>query len=60
MHFHICSVITNCIGVTVAQDVQRSVLKDDAMPSVFDLQNQNQKGLVKRGKETVSRHLLKD
>lgn len=35
------------------QDAQSTVLKDDAVPTIFDVPSQPQNGQVKRGKEAV-------
>lgn len=37
------------------QDAQSTVLKDDAIPTIFDEQSQAQNGQVKRNKETVGK-----
>lgn len=42
----------------LTQDAQSTVLKDDAIPTIFDVQSQPQNEQVKRSKETVGkRHL---
>lgn len=46
--------IINFLGSTF-QETQSAVLKDDAIPTIFDAPSQPQNVQVKRSKETVSK-----